>query len=76
MADASTQLCRAYLATAAAGQGGVRELAAGRMHLRGLLKQCEGSFEESEQYKQLQELLLQVVEAEDAAVAAKKAAAV
>ena len=76
MADASAQLCRAYLATAAAGQGGVRELAAGRMHLRGLLKQCEAAFEDREEYWQLQALLQQVVAAEDAAVAAKKAAAV
>lgn len=75
MADASAQLCRAYLVSAAAGTGGVRELAAGRMHLRGLLKQCEAVFEERHEYKQLQELLQQVVEAEDAAVAAKKQAA-
>jgi hypothetical protein len=45
------------------------------MHLRGLLKQCEAAFEERQEYKQLQELLQQVVEAEDAAVAAKKQAA-
>jgi hypothetical protein len=72
MADASAQLCRAYLTTAAAaGQGGVRELAAGRMHLKGLLKQCE-AFEEAQEYRGLQGLLQEVVEAEDAAVAAKK----
>lgn len=73
MADASAQLCRAYLASTAAGQGGVRELAAGRMHLKGLLKQCEAAFEETADYKQLQGLLEEVVAAEDAAVAAKKA---
>lgn len=75
MADASAHLCRAYLASAASGVGGVRELAAGRMHLRGLLKQCEAAFEVSVEYKELQELLQQVVAAEDAAVAAKKQAA-
>lgn len=75
MADASAQLCKAYLASAAADQGGVRELAAGRMHLKGLLKQCEVVFEEAEQFKQLQELLQEVVQAEDAAVASKKQAA-
>jgi hypothetical protein len=75
MADASAQLCRAYLATAAAGQGGVRELAAGRMHLKGLLKQCEAAFENTQEYMQLQGLLQEVVAAEDAAVAAKKQAA-
>jgi hypothetical protein len=67
MADASAQLCRAYLASAAAGAGGARDLAAGRMHLRGLLKQCEDAFEGRPEYKQLQELLEQVVAAEDAA---------
>lgn len=75
MADASAQLCRAYLTSAAAaGQagGGVRELAAGRMHLRGVLKQCEAAFEGSEDYVRLQALLQEVVEAEEAAVAAAK----
>lgn len=67
MADASAQLCRAYLASAAAGAGGARDLAAGRMHLRGLLKQCEDAFKGQSEYKQLQELLEQVVAAEDAA---------
>jgi hypothetical protein len=76
MADASAQLCRAYLASAAAGTGGVRELAAGRMHLKGLLKQCQAAFEERQEYKQLQELLQQLVKAEDTAVASKKQAAV
>lgn len=74
MAEASSQLCRAYLASAAAGQGGTRELAAARMHLKGLVKQCEVAFEERPEYQQLQGLLAEVTAAEDAAVAAKKAA--
>jgi hypothetical protein len=74
MASATDHLCRAYLATAAAGQGGLRELSAARMQLRGMLKQCEEAFGEQQQYKQLQGLLQEVLAAEDAALAAKKAA--
>ncbi|WIA10643.1 hypothetical protein OEZ85_010823 [Tetradesmus obliquus] len=74
MAAATDHLCRAYLATAAAGQGGLRELSAARMQLRGLLKQCEDAFGEQQQYLQLQGLLGDVMAAEDAALAAKRAA--
>jgi hypothetical protein len=76
MATATDHLCRAYLATATAagGQGGLRELSAARMQLRGLLKQCEEAFGEQQQYKQLRELLQEVLAAEDAALAAKRAA--
>jgi hypothetical protein len=47
-----------------------RELAAARMHLRGVIKQCESAFEEHELYKQLQALLDQVVALESEAQAA------
>jgi hypothetical protein len=80
MAEASRQLCTAHLATAAAAAndgpgGGLRELSAARLHLRGLLKQCEAAFEEQPLYAQLAALLAEVQAAEDAALAAKKAAA-
>lgn len=78
MAEASEQLCKAYLATATASGvagGGLRELSAARMHLKGLLKQCEPAFEGEDRYKELQALLAEVVAAEDAALAAKTAAA-
>lgn len=84
MATASDHLCRAYLATAAAAAassneagagGGLRELSAARMHLRGLLKQCEATFEEDSAFLGLSELLARVTAAENAALAAKKAAA-
>lgn len=74
MASATEHLCRAYLATAAAGQGGLRELSAARMQLRGLLKQSADLFEEQKQYRQLEHLLQDVLAAEDVALAAKKAA--
>eukprot|EP00878_Enallax_costatus_P015631 GHUV01016375.1.p1 GENE.GHUV01016375.1~~GHUV01016375.1.p1 ORF type:complete len:216 (+),score=96.67 GHUV01016375.1:87-650(+) len=74
MAKASINLCRAYMASADAGQGGLRDLSSARMHLRGVLKQCEDSFEGSEQYKEMQALLQEVSEAEAAALAAKRAA--
>ncbi|KAF6259400.1 hypothetical protein COO60DRAFT_1008225 [Scenedesmus sp. NREL 46B-D3] len=75
MATGTDHLCRAYLAAATSpGQRGLRELAAARMQLRGLLKQCEEAFGEQQQYKQLQGLLEEVLAAEDAALAAKKAA--
>jgi hypothetical protein len=43
------------------------------MQLKGVLKQCEEAFGEQQQYKKLQELLEEVLAAEDAALAAKKA---
>lgn len=74
MASASISLCRAYLAAAAAGQGGLRDLAAARMHLRGMLKQCEERFADEAACRDMEQLLQEVVDAENAAVAAKKAA--
>lgn len=74
MAAASLNLCRAYMAIAAAGQGGLRDFSAARLHLRGMLKQCEESFAETEHYQRMQSLLQDVVAAEDAALAAKRAA--
>lgn len=75
MADASLALCEAYLSSAASGAGGLRELSAARMHLRGLLKQCEDAFEAHERYGQLAVLLARVMAADEAALAAKRAAA-
>lgn len=74
MADASAQLSRAYLVSYAAGEVGVRELASSRMQLKSLLKQCEPAFEGHDDYKKLQELLQQVVQSEEEAVAAAKQA--
>jgi hypothetical protein len=76
MAGASLALCRAYLAVsqsaAAVGRTGpavTRELAAARMHLRGVLKQCEASFSEAPAYLEMQELLQQVLDLEEQASA-------
>lgn len=74
MATASIQLCVAYMASAAAAECGLRDLAAARMHLRGILKQCEESFGDDEQFQKMSELLQVVLAAEDAALAAKRAA--
>ncbi|GAX73776.1 hypothetical protein CEUSTIGMA_g1227.t1 [Chlamydomonas eustigma] len=46
------------------GTGGVRDLAAARMHLRGILKQCEASFEDHPQFKEMKHLLDEIVEME------------
>ena len=72
MAAASEQLVEAYLELAskqleqggAGRRGGVQELAAARMHLRGVLKQSEGSFGGTPQHERLQELLQRVQQAE------------
>ncbi|KAL6762659.1 hypothetical protein V8C86DRAFT_3173802 [Haematococcus lacustris] len=76
MADASAALARAYiqLSTRSAGDGkgaassavAVRELAAARMHLRGVLKQCENSFGEHAAWRQLGSLLAEVTALEAA----------
>lgn len=76
MADASAALARAYiqLSTRSAGDGkgaassavAVRELAAARMHLRGVLKQCENSFGEHAAWRQLDSLLAEVTALEAA----------
>lgn len=73
MTKASINLCRAYMASAYAGQGGLRDLSAARIHLRGVLKQCEDSFEGTEQYLQMQALLQEVLAAEDSARSLKRA---
>jgi len=69
MAAASLGLCRAYQGSVAAGQGGLSELSAARMHLRGLLKQCEAAFEDHVLYKQLQDMLEEILALEDQAIA-------
>lgn len=56
-------------------QAGIKELAAARMHLRGVLKQCEASFQEHEAWQELSQLLKEVTALEDGAVAASKAMA-
>ena len=53
---------------------GVRDLAAARMHLRGILKQCEASFSGHALFAEMKTLLDEVVCMEDEAVAAAKAA--
>jgi hypothetical protein len=57
-------------ATPAFTPAAARELAAARMHLRGVIKQCESAFEEHELYKQLQALLDEVAALESAAQSA------
>jgi len=54
---------------------GTRQLAAARMHLRGVLKQCEASFSEHASWQELAALMQQVTALEDEALAAAKAAA-
>jgi anti-sigma factor ChrR (cupin superfamily) len=39
------------------------------MHLRGLLKQCEAAFEDHVLYKQLQDMLEEILALEDQAIA-------
>ena len=88
MAEASAALARAYIqlyntstsaatatsgaAAAPAGPGAVRELAAARMHLRGVLKQCEGTFGEHAKWAEMDALLREVTALEEAALARAK----
>ena len=51
-----------------------RDLAAARMHLRGVLKQCEGSFSSHEMFAEMQGLLDEVTRREEQAAAAAKVA--
>lgn len=72
MARASVDLCRAYLDSArlsslvtsgegpVRGGGGSRDLSAARMHLRGVVKQCEASFEGHVLLNEMKDLLGQV----------------
>jgi hypothetical protein len=62
MAEASLFLCRAYLALCRGGEGGPRELSAARLHLRGVLKQCEEHFGEEELYQQMKGLLQEILD--------------
>jgi hypothetical protein len=70
MAEASLGMAGAYLRLAASGQGGARDLAAARMHLRGVIRQAEGAFGEAELFGQLRARLAEVEAAEAAAKAA------
>ncbi len=79
MAEASVDLAQAYVrlytasaGASATGAGAVRELAAARMHLRGVLKQCEQAFGEHEAWRRMDEVLQQVLRLEEQAVAASK----
>ncbi|KXZ52937.1 hypothetical protein GPECTOR_8g312 [Gonium pectorale] len=74
-ADASEQLGRAYLACFRLGRpGGVKDLAAGRMHLRGLLRTTAEAFGEHPATARLQALLEEITRLEDEAIAAARAA--
>ena len=64
----------AAAAPAKPAASGVRDLAAARMHLRGILKQCEASFSGHALFAEMKTLLDEVVCMEDEAVAAAKAA--
>jgi len=75
MGEASLHMADAYLRLAAGGQGGVRDLAAARMHLRGVLRQTEAEFGGSELHEQLEGKLREVEGREAAAKAAAAAAA-
>eukprot|EP00798_Chlamydomonas_sp_ICE-L_P011734 gene11734-34462_t len=75
MAKASLVLCRAYVnslkaqaATASEGAPKIlRDLSAARMHLRGVLKQCETAFGETELHASMASLLVEVEAEEKAA---------
>ena len=60
-------------AAAGGGGGGGRDLAAARMHLRGVLKQCEGSFSSHGMYAEMQRLLDEVTSREGQGIPASKA---
>jgi hypothetical protein len=65
MAEASLHMADAYLKLAASGQGGPRDLAAARMHLRGVVRQAEAEFGGEELFGQLR-AKLEEVEAQEA----------
>ena len=88
MALASLDLCRTYVAlyrqasgpdspaaAAAVSTGGARDLAAARMHLRGVIKQCETSFSGHKLLQDMKALLEEIVGMEEALLAARANAA-
>lgn len=75
MAGASQRLTDACLQLHARSPGSTRELAAARMHLRGVLRLAQERFGESEEYQGLSELLERVTALEAEAKAQAQAAA-
>ena len=83
MALASLDLCRTYVAlyrqasgpestvAASGSMGGARDLAAARMHLRGVIKQCETSFSGHKLLQDMKALLEEIVGMEEAFLAAR-----
>ena len=85
MALASLDLCRTYVALyrqasgsespaaapAVGSTGGARDLAAARMHLRGVIKQCETSFGGHRLLRDMKALLEEIVCMEEAYLAAR-----
>ncbi len=76
MADASVRLANAYIAvhTAGGGAGSSRDLAAARMHLRGVLRSTEEAFAQSEASARMRAALEEVMQLEAQATAQKAAA--
>ncbi len=70
LASASLALSNAYMALYRSGTGSVRDLAAARMHLTGLLGQARDRYEETDEYGELRRLQQQVSEVEQEARAA------
>lgn len=64
MAAASLQLCSSYAGSGSGGPRSARDLAAARMHLRGILKQCQDNFEEEKLYKDMAVMLERVSQLE------------
>ncbi|KAL4448097.1 hypothetical protein ABPG75_005316 [Micractinium tetrahymenae] len=72
-AQASAALCEAHLQAAEAGGAGAqRDVSSARLHLRGLLKQAQERYGETQHYRQLQELLAKVEAAQERLVAGNK----
>ena len=74
IAAAAAKAAEAPLAVAPTGGGiastaAVRDLAAARMHLRGILKQCEASFSDHQLFSEMKSLLEEVVRREEQASA-------
>ncbi|GIL61603.1 hypothetical protein Vafri_16033 [Volvox africanus] len=73
--EASEALCRCYLEGYKQGRpGGLKDLAAARMHLRGVLRATAENFGEHPLTAKLQALLNEIMQLEDEALAASRAA--
>ncbi|KAG2495053.1 hypothetical protein HYH03_006983 [Edaphochlamys debaryana] len=74
-AQASEALCRAYIQCYQAGKpGGSKDLSAGRMHLKGMLRATQEAFGEHPETAKLQAVLEEVTALEDQALAEARAA--